>query len=146
MIIQHIVDFIKNNSEFSCVIFTLLLTNGIVPYIKHKYKLKSFCEYFFITHKLNSNGYSIYDFIQQNYIANCGNHSVLVAECYKNGLNPLDVFNYVNNKSTIPYRIKKNFTILFPYKNNLICILYKCRFTILWSALIIGIIILFKFV
>lgn len=146
MIIQHIVDFIKNNSEFSSVIFTLLITNVIIPYIRYKYKLKSFCEYFFITHKSNSKCSSIYDFIQHNYIANFGNHSILVAECYKNGLKPLDVFNYVNNKSTVPYRINKNFTILFPYKNNCICILYKCKFTILWSALIIGIIILFKFV
>lgn len=132
-------------------LITILFSWIIIPYFKKKNDIESFIQYFYFKYKLNDKQIdkkkNKYDIISDLYILNTDNYSILIEECYKNGLKPSDVVHYINNRSKIPLRISKDGIIRkFPYNNDILCILYKARKELILSILVIGIIIICKFI
>lgn len=143
------------NSNFcsGCVgaLLTIIFSWLIIPYFKKRNDIEAFIQYFYFKHKIDDiktdKKKNKYDIISDLYILHSDNYSILIEECYKNGLKPSDVVHYINDKTTIPLRISKDGIVRkFPYNNDILCILFKARKELIWSILIIGIIVICKFV
>lgn len=132
-------------------LITILFSWIIIPYFKKKNDIESFIQYFYFKYKLNDKQIdkkkNKYDIISESYIYTCEKYPILIEECYKNGLKPSDVVHYINDSSNVPLRISKDGIVRkFPYNNDILCILFKVRKQIKWSIIIIGIIVIYKFI
>ena len=152
--LQYIQQMISNietafNSNFCCGLFGTILGIIIIPYFKKRMAIRSFIQYYCIKHRKSTkitNEKSIYDTLVTTCIMPHDHLEHFVEEIYKAGLVPSDVVHYINNRATIPLRISRDIlTIKFPFNNNIVCILYKVRYYILVSILLIGIILMYKF-
>lgn len=151
-ILLTIQSFANSNFGSGCAgaFITILFSWIIIPYFKKKNDIESFIQYFYSKNNLNNHNktkQTIYDVIQTYYILQQSNYSFLITEIYNNGLKPSEVVHYINDKSTVPLRISKNGSIIkFPFNNDILCILFKARKQIKWSIIIIGMIVICKFI
>ena len=151
-LLSLVAKIVNSNFYSGCAgaLITILFSWIIIPYFKKKNDIESFIQYFYFKNNLNNHNktkQTIYNVIQTNYILNQSNYSFLITEIYNNGLKPSDVVHYINDNSTVPLRISKNGSIIkFPFNNDILCILFKARKQIKWSIIIIGMIVICKFI
>jgi len=148
-----VVKIINSNFYSGCAgaLLTIIFSWLIIPYFKKRNDIESFIQYFYFKQKINNikmdKKKNKYDIISDLYILNSDNYPILIEECYKNGLMPSNVIHYINDRTNVPLRISKDGIVRkFPYNNDILYILFKARKQIIWSIIIIGMIIICKFI
>ena len=151
MITNYLINCFKNiinNPNYTTIFvcsLTIIFTWIIIPWWNNKRKIKNFIEYFVIKNNVKLNGKkTIFDSLQLHYLLT-NNLKPIANSCFKFGLSTKEVLNYINDKSTVPLRIKFP-QIYFPFKNDIFCILYKARKQIIFSIFLICYIVIDKFI